>query len=106
MIKYDLEDSVENKREEEVTRRNVLSNEEQQKRAQERLNRIKEYTEKLKKADGITDFEKEPAYVRQNIQLDKTNYSKEENISRFGLSKDENGTTLRGNNSYLHDNVD
>jgi len=106
VIKYDLEDSVENKREEEVTRRNVLSNEEQQKRAQERLNRIKEYTEKLKKADGITDFEKEPAYVRQNIQLDKTNYSKEENISRFGLSKDENGTTLRGNNSYLHDNVD
>lgn len=106
VIKYDLEDSVENKREEEVTRRNVLSNEEQQKRAQERLNRIKEYTEKLKKADGITDFEKEPAYVRQNIQLDKTNFSKEENISRFGLSKDENGTTLRGNNSYLHDNVD
>ena len=106
VIKYDLEDSIENKREEEVTRRNVLSNEEQQKRAQERLNRIKEYTEKLKKADGITDFEKEPAYVRQNIQLDKTNFSKEENISRFGLSKDENGTTLRGNNSYLHDNVD
>lgn len=106
VVKYDLEDSVENKREEEVTRRNVLSNEDQQRRAQERLNRIKEYTEKLKKADGIVDFEKEPAYVRQNIQLDKTNFSKEDNVSRFGLSKDENGTTLRGNNSFLHDNVD
>jgi cell division protein FtsZ len=105
VVKFDLEDPIENARVEEL-RRPVLSNEDQQRRAQERLNRIKEYTEKLKKADGINDFEREPAYVRQNIQLDNSNYSAENNVSRFGLSKDENGTTLRGNNSFLHDNVD
>ena len=105
VVKFDLEDPIENSRVEEV-RRPVLSNEDQQRRAQERLNRIKEYTEKLKKADGINDFEREPAYVRQNIQLDNSNYSAENNVSRFGLSKDENGTTLRGNNSFLLDNVD
>jgi cell division protein FtsZ len=105
VVKFDLEDPIESNKIEEV-RRPVLSNEDQQRRAQERLNRIKEYTEKLKKADGINDFEREPAYVRQNIQLDNSNYSAENNVSRFGLSKDENGTTLRGNNSFLHDNVD
>jgi cell division protein FtsZ len=54
----------------------------------------------------LNELEKEPAYLRQNIQLDNTNYSKENNISRFGISKDENGNNLRGNNSFLHDNVD
>ena len=60
----------------------------------------------MKKADGISEFEKEPAYVRQNIQLDNSKFSSESRVSRFGLTTDENGTTLRGNNSFLHDNVD
>ena len=103
--KYDLESSVENKVVD-LNTRTVLSNEEQQKRAAERISRIQEYTQKLKKADGISEFEKEPAYVRQNIQLDNSKYSTENKVSRFGISTDENGTTLRGNNSFLHDNVD
>jgi cell division protein FtsZ len=60
----------------------------------------------LKKPNGITEFEKEPAFVRRNIHLDETKQSTNENISRFGLNDDENGTSLRGNNSFLHDNVD
>jgi cell division protein FtsZ len=59
----------------------------------------------LKKAEGITEFENEPAYVRRNIQLDNSKPSSEENYSRFGLSQDENGTSLKSNN-FLHDNVD
>ena len=90
----------------ELNTRTVLTNEEQQRRAAERLSRIQEYTAKLKKADGISEFEKEPAYVRQNIQLDNSKPSSENRVSRFGLTNDENGTTLRGNNSFLHDNVD
>ena len=105
VIKYDLESPVEEKVVE-LNTRTTLSSEEQQRRAQERLLRIQEYTAKLKKADGIAEFEKEPAYVRQNIQLDNSKYSSENRISRFGLTNDENGTTLRGNNSFLHDNVD
>ncbi len=103
--KYDLESPVED-RIVELNTRTVLSNEEQQRRAAERISRIQEYTQKLKKADGISEFEKEPAYVRQNIQLDNSKYSTENKVSRFGISTDENGTTLRGNNSFLHDNVD
>jgi cell division protein FtsZ len=103
--KYDLESPIED-RTIELNTRTVLSNEEQQKRAAERISRIQEYTQKLKKADGISEFEKEPAYVRQNIQLDNYKYSTENKVSRFGISTDENGTTLRGNNSFLHDNVD
>ena len=105
VVKYDLESPIEDKVVE-INTRTVLSSEEQQRRAQERLVRIQEYTAKLKKADGISEFEKEPAYVRQNFQVDNTIYSTENKVSRFGISSDENGTTLRGNNSFLHDNVD
>ena len=105
VVKYDLESPIEDKVVE-ISTRTVLSSEEQQRRTQERLVRIQEYTAKLKKADGISEFEKEPAYVRQNIQLDNSKYSSESRVSRFGLTKDENGTVLRGNNSFLHDNVD
>jgi cell division protein FtsZ len=105
VVKYDLESPIEDKVVE-LNTRTTMSNEEQQRRAQERLTRIQEYTAKLKKADGISEFEKEPAYVRQNIQLDHSKYSAENRVSRFGLATDENGTTLRGNNSFLHDNVD
>lgn len=84
----------------------VLSPEQQQKRTQERLSRIQEYTMKLKKADGIHEFENEPAYVRRNIQLDESSPSADDQSSRFSVSSDENGTSLNGNNSFLHDNVD
>lgn len=87
-------------------RKTVLSPEEQQKRNMERMQRIQEYTLKLKKPNGLTEYENEPAYVRRNIQLDHTKHSDEEKISRFGLNDEEGGTTLRGGNSFLHDNVD
>lgn len=81
--------------------RTVLSPEEQQKRTQERISKIQEYTMKMKKADGIAEFEKEPAFVRRNVQLDQSKPSSNDQMSRFGLN--ENGL---GNNSFLHDNVD
>ena len=85
----------------------VLSPEEQQKRSQDRLSRIQEYTQKLKKADGIQEFESEPAYVRRNVQLDESSPSKDDKTSRFSVSKDEDGnSSLNSNNSFLHDNVD
>ena len=84
----------------------VLSPEEQQKRSQQRLDRIREYTQKLKKADGIQEFENEPAYLRRNVQLDDSTPSKEEKTGRFSVSKDDDGSSLNSNNSFLHDNVD
>ena len=92
---------------EDVTAKTVLTPEEQQRRAQERMERIHEYTSHLKRADGIDELEREPAFKRRKIQLDDAPHSSDENISRFEISGDkDNNTTLRGTNSFLHDNVD
>lgn len=85
----------------------ILTPEEQQRKTQERMSKIQEYTARLKKADGVIEFENEPAYIRKNIQLEDKKYSSEASVSRFGVSKDNDGETrLRGGNSFLHDNVD
>tara|TARA_B100000508_G_scaffold75230_1_gene58633 strand:+ start:102470 stop:104053 length:1584 start_codon:yes stop_codon:yes gene_type:complete len=85
-----------------------LTQEEQQRRAQERMNRIQEYASHLKSAEGLSELEKEPAFKRRNINLEDEPHSSEDNISRFEVSdkKDDNKTTLRDSNSFLHDNVD
>ena len=82
-----------------------ISSENAQINAQERVNRIQEHTSKLKRAEGISDFEKEPAFKRRSIELDNSKPS-EEKPSRFGLSEDEDGGSDLGDNSFLHDNVD
>jgi cell division protein FtsZ len=106
VVRFVLQDDSEEKLNiESVNARPVLSPEEQQRRTQDRLSKIQEYTSKLKKAEGITEFENEPAFVRRNINLDMSNRSTEENLGRFGVGRDENGGTLR-NNNFLHDNVD
>lgn len=46
-----------------------LPDEEQQKRAQERILRIKAFSLKLKSPSGLNDMEKEPAYKRKQISL-------------------------------------
>mgnify|MGYP002629787262 CR=1 FL=1 len=105
--RYFLEDNNDSEASlESVTAKTVLTPEEQQHRAQERMERIQEYTSHLKRADGIDELEKEPAFKRRKIQLDDEPHSSEDSISRFEISGDNNNTTLRGTNSFLHDNVD
>ena len=111
VIRHYLTDDVEEKIElENVTPKVVLSKEEQEKRAKERLERVQTYTSKLKSSNGISDLEKEPAYKRRDIRFDDVTHSSEEPKSKFTVSKtDENGEKrfgLKENNSFLHDNVD
>ena len=88
------------------SRKEVLSPEEMNRRTSERMSKIQELTTKLKKAEGIAEFENEPAYVRRNINLNYETPSTETSYSKFGLSGNADGSaTLRGNN-FLHDNVD
>jgi len=56
----------------------------------------------------LSDLENEPAYKRRNIQLGNTPpHSSESALSRYTLSNDvDEGTTMKKNNSFLHDNVD
>ena len=79
-------------------------------RAKQRLDRIQSYTSKLKSSSGISELEQEPAFKRKNINLNDIPHSSEEKMSKFTLSEEEeNGeikTGLKGNNSFLHDNVD
>ena len=104
--RFTLEDDMDEMDLENVNSKASVSPKEQQERSQERLSKIQEYTQRLKKADGIQDLEKEPAYIRRNITLDESKPSEEDNTSRFSVSNDENGSSLSGNNSFLHDNVD
>lgn len=86
-----------------------LSKEEQQRRSQERMDRIRNYTSHLNSAEGLNELEKEPAFKRRNIDLEDIEHSSDDQASRFEVSdpnKSEDGTTLRGTNSFLHDNVD
>jgi len=111
VIRHYLTDDTEEKIQmEHVNPKTILSSEEQQLRAKERMSRIQSYTSKLKNADGITDLEKEPAYKRRDVQFENVEHSSENNISRFSANETtENGQTkieLRTNNSFLHDNVD
>ena len=73
---------------------------------QERYAQIEAFTSRLKKADGIEEFEKEPAFQRKNINLDESKPSEENNVSRFGLSDDGQGRFNLKDNNFLHDNVD
>ena len=84
---------------------NPMNTAEQLRRTEEYKAKLQSYTQKLKGADGIAEFENEPAYVRRNIQINQTTPSTENNVSRFGLSDDSSGSGLRSNN-FLHDNVD
>ena len=77
----------------------------------ERLERIKKATQKLRSPLGLNEMENVPAYKRRNIELDDVNPSSESEVSKFTLweSEDDNGekrTGLSDNNSFLHDNVD
>jgi len=92
---------------EDAEARIVGTKEEQARRTAERMTRIETFTARLKKADGLENAEKIPAYKRRKIDLDEVPHSSDSQVSRFGLFSDGNGNTdLRGDNSFLHDNVD
>lgn len=76
--------------------------------AQERIKKLKDISLKMKSPEGLLELEKEPSFVRQNIQINTgNNYSSESNVSRYTLSEgDENRIEIKPNNSFLHDNVD
>ena len=99
VIKHQLDDDVDAETE------NKPSAEDHQKMTQDRVTKIQEHTSRLKNVDGITDYEKEPAFKRRSLFLDNSKPS-ESKPSRFGLSEDEDGGSDLSDNSFLHDNVD
>ena len=102
---FSEEDVVKHQLDEDEEVNEKPSAQEHQKMTEERVNKIEEHTAKLKNAEGISDYEKEPAFKRRSLFLDNSKPS-EEKPSRFGLSDDENGGSDLSDNSFLHDNVD
>ena len=84
-----------------------VQNDEQLKKAQDRVAKLKELSFKLKSPNGLSELENEPAYKRRNINLDATPHSSESQVSRYTLSEnDDKKVEIKPNNSFLHDNVD
>ena len=86
----------------------AISNDQSMKiEAREREERLREISIKLRTPSGLTKLEDEPAYKRNNVSLEDSVHSSEDEVSHFSLSdKEDEDVILNDNNSYLHDNVD
>ena len=75
--------------------------------ARERESRLRAISHQLRTPSGLTNLEDIPAYKRNQIELEETSHSAENEISTYTLSDGQNNSTeLKQNNSFLHDNVD
>ena len=76
-------------------------------RADERRARLNQFNHKFNKTSkGIERLENEPAYKRKGVELNDTPHSSDQPKSQFTLTDDEEGTSIKTKNSFLHDNVD
>jgi cell division protein FtsZ len=84
-----------------------IQSDEQRKKAQDRIAKMRELSHKFKSPNGLAEMEKEPAYKRRNVSLEPTPHSSESQVSRFTLSEgDDKKVEIKPGNSFLHDNVD
>jgi cell division protein FtsZ len=76
-------------------------------RANARVQKLKDLSIKLKSPADLENMEKVPAYMRRKVELNDIPASDKSSVSRFSLSDNKNEeTTLKENNSFLHENVD
>jgi hypothetical protein len=77
-------------------------------KSQERIERLRNLSMKMKSESAIEELENEPAYVRRNVELKNMAPSSESRVSKYSLYEDSETKNLeiRSGNSYLHDNVD
>ena len=90
-----------------------ISDEDAKRKAQEKIQKLRELSFKVKTPGGLAELENEPAYKRKNVVLSDTPHSSESEISRLTLGTENpgNGATnktpsLRPDNSFLHDKPD
>jgi cell division protein FtsZ len=85
---------------------NNITPEQQQRLNQERQDNLAKITASLRKQENISQYEQEPAFKRQGLVLPSNTPSSEQNVSRFGLGANPDGTIGIRRNGFLHDNVD
>ena len=102
LVKEDIQETAINESEDLPLTQDVLTN-----KSRERDDRLKNISMKLRTPSGLTSLEDEPAYKRDNVELEETPHSSESEVSKYTLSEGEdNKTEIKPNNSFLHDNVD
>lgn len=74
--------------------------------AKDRSQKLEEMSLKIKTTEGLSELEKQPAYLRKKVELFEPAPSSESEVSRYTLFKNDNGVEMKQNNSFLHDNVD
>jgi len=74
--------------------------------SKDRTQKLEEMSLKIKTADGLAELEKQPAYLRRNVELHEPAPSSDTEVSRYTLFKSDSGVGMKENNSFLHDNVD
>ncbi len=85
----------------------VFDNERESQRVERKKTILKDLSLKITQPGRIEELEKQPAYLRRNVELQENSTAAETTISRYTLGVE--GTPkagLRENNPYLHDNVD
>ena len=76
-------------------------------KADERRAKLKAFNYRFKNHPfSVDEADNEPAYKRQGVSIENENYSREGRISRFSIDDSEDGSQIKTNNSFLHDNVD
>ena len=83
-----------------------ISDSEARAKAQEKIQKLRELSFKVKTPGGLAELENEPAYKRKNYTLNDTPHSSESEISRLSLGTEEKKPSLRPDNSFLHDKPD
>ena len=75
-------------------------------KAQEKIQKLRELSFKVKTPGGLAELENEPAYKRKNVVLNDNPHSSDSDISRFTLGTEDKKPSLRPDNSFLHDKPD
>ncbi len=77
-------------------------------KSQERIERLRNLSMKLRDESVIEEMENVPAYMRRKVELTNPAPSSESKVSTYSLYEDPDskGPELRQGNSFLHDNVD
>ena len=74
-----------------------------QKKAQERLAKLRGLNKSEMGADEFKERLDVPAYLRKDVRLQNVPHSSEPHVSKYNLNDD---NQILGNNKFLHDNVD
>ncbi|HNX43625.1 MAG TPA: cell division protein FtsZ [Bacteroidales bacterium] len=74
----------------------------------DRISKLKEMSMHLKRPGTIEELERQPAYIRRNVELTDMSSSQGSIQSRYtiGMNDNQQPNSLKENNSFLHDNVD